>query len=90
MDVEIAEALQYHLRQAGATLRLGEKVVKIRAFDRDGDPSTPGDEGVEAFLESGRNAAGGSALLYCVGRQGCVEELNLAAAGVDADDRGRD
>lgn len=88
VDVEIAEALQYHLRQAGATLRLGEKVVKIRAFDRDGDPSTPGDEGVEAFLESGKMLRA-DALLYCVGRQGCVEELNLPVAGVDADDRGR-
>ena len=31
----------------------------------------------------------GDALLYAVGRQGNVDELNLAAAGIEADARGR-
>ena len=31
----------------------------------------------------------GDALLYAVGRQGNVDELNLPAAGIEADDRGR-
>ena len=31
----------------------------------------------------------GDALLYAVGRQGNVDELNLAAAGLEADNRGR-
>jgi NAD(P) transhydrogenase len=31
----------------------------------------------------------GDALLYAVGRQGNIERLNLAAAGVETDDRGR-
>ncbi|NJK33021.1 MAG: FAD-dependent oxidoreductase, partial [Deltaproteobacteria bacterium] len=33
LDPEIAEALQYHLRQAGMTLRLGEKVTKVEIVD---------------------------------------------------------
>ena len=31
----------------------------------------------------------GDALLYAVGRQGNVDDLNLAAAGLEADSRGR-
>lgn len=88
VDAEIVEALQYHLRQAGATLRLGEKVVKLRLVDKDGEPGRVGDEGVEAFLESGKMLRA-DALLYCVGRQGCTDGLNLEAAGLTSDDRGR-
>ena len=43
---------------------------------------------VVANLES-KKKVGGEALLYAVGRQGNVDELNLAAAGLEADDRGR-
>jgi NAD(P) transhydrogenase len=91
IDKEITEALQYHLRQAGVTLRLGEKVVKIDK--RELDPKAPRPVGhsghvVEATLESGKTLTADS-LLYCVGRQGCTDGLNLAAAGVSADNRGR-
>ncbi len=41
-----------------------------------------------ANLESKKKISG-DALLYAVGRQGNVDELNLAAAGIEADNRGR-
>ncbi|MBC7833494.1 MAG: Si-specific NAD(P)(+) transhydrogenase [Phycisphaerales bacterium] len=89
VDAEITEALQYHLRQAGTTLRLGEKVVTVRLLE----PATTAprdmyDSQVEAVLESGKTLRA-DCLLYCVGRQGSTDKLNLPAAGLDADDRGR-
>ena len=46
------------------------------------------DGAVVAKLESKKKISG-DALLYAVGRQGNVDELNLAAAGLEADERGR-
>jgi len=43
---------------------------------------------VVAYLESKKRISG-EALLYAVGRQGNVDELNLDAAGIEADSRGR-
>ncbi len=88
VDAEIIEALQYHLRQAGVTLRLGEKVVKITKV-----PTPPGARSnnpmmAEAMLESGKTLRA-DCLLYAVGRQGSTEGLNLESAGLKADDRGR-
>ncbi|HVB98697.1 MAG TPA: Si-specific NAD(P)(+) transhydrogenase [Candidatus Dormibacteraeota bacterium] len=79
-DREIVEALCYHLRELDVTFRLGEKVVAVeidQARDR-----------VVARLESGKLVHGG-ALLYAVGRQANSDQLNLAAAGLEADARGR-
>ena len=78
-DREIIEALSYHLRDARVTLRLGEEVESVEELG----PGT-----VVANLESKKRVSG-DALLYAVGRQGNVDELNLAAAGLDADNRGR-
>ena len=88
VDAEIIEALQYHLRQAGVTLRLGEKVVRVETI-----PAPPGAHAsntkfVEAFLESGKTLRA-DALLYAVGRQGNTEGLRLEKAGLAVDDRGR-
>jgi NAD(P) transhydrogenase len=87
LDAEVSEALQYHLRQAGVTLRMGEKVVKVQIAE-----ALPGGrssaEVVEAVLESGKTIRAES-LMYCVGRQGATDSLNLGAAGLEADDRGR-
>ncbi len=44
--------------------------------------------GVVANLKSNKRIQG-DALLYAVGRQGNVDELNLPAAGLEADNRGR-
>ena len=75
----MVEALSYHLRDRRVTLRLNEEVESVE--------ETP-DNGVVANLKS-KKKVGGEALLYAVGRQGNVDELNLAAAGLEADSRGR-
>lgn len=78
-DSEIVEALCYHLRDNRVTLRLNEEVSTVEDLP---------DSNVVANLES-RKKISGDALLYAVGRQGNVEDLNLAAAGLEADNRGR-
>jgi NAD(P) transhydrogenase len=78
-DGEIVEALCYHLRDHRVTLRLNEEVETVEALS---------DGGVTATLKS-RKKVSGDALLYAVGRQGNVDELNLPAAGLEADARGR-
>lgn len=78
-DAEMVEALSYHLRDHRVTMRLNEEVESVA--------ETP-DGGVVANLESKKKVLG-DALLYAVGRQGNVDELNLPAAGLEADHRGR-
>jgi len=78
-DREIIEALSYHLRDSRVTLRLGEEVQSVEQLP---------DATVVANLESKKKVSG-DALLYAVGRQGAVDDLNLAAAGLEADNRGR-
>ena len=78
-DAEIVEALGYHLRDNRVTLRLNEEVASVEE-QPDGD--------VVATLKSNKKISG-DALLYAVGRQGNVDDLNLAAAGLEADARGR-
>jgi NAD(P) transhydrogenase len=77
-DAEIVEALSYHLRDNRVTMRLNEEVESVE------DTAT----GVVASLMSKKKISG-DALLYAVGRQGNVEELDLPAAGLEADSRGR-
>jgi NAD(P) transhydrogenase len=77
-DAEMVEALSYHLRDSRVTMRLNEEVESVE--ENNGC--------VSANLMSKKKITG-DALLYAVGRQGNVEELNLAAAGIQADDRGR-
>ena len=43
---------------------------------------------MEAILDSGKRIIS-ETLLYAVGRSGATEDLNLEAAGLGADDRGR-
>ena len=78
-DAEMVEALSYHLRDERVTMRLNEEVASVESTQ---------DGGVVANLKSNKRISG-NALLYAVGRQGNVDELNLAAAGLDADARGR-
>ena len=78
-DAEMVEALSYHLRDSRVTLRLNEEVESV-------EESAGG--AVVANLMS-RKKISGDALLYAVGRSGNVDELNLAAAGIEADNRGR-
>ncbi|MEW5875839.1 MAG: FAD-dependent oxidoreductase, partial [Candidatus Zixiibacteriota bacterium] len=78
-DTEIVDALSYHMRAMGTTFRLGEEVVGI----------TRGENGcVVAQLRSNKTVVS-DALIYAVGRQGNTDRLNLPAAGLKADSRGR-
>ncbi len=79
-DQEIVEALSYHLRDHRVTMRLNEEVHSV---EESGGGAT-----VTAVLESNKKIQA-DALLYAVGRQGNVDELNLQAAGLEADNRGR-
>jgi NAD(P) transhydrogenase len=78
-DQEIIEALCYHLRDNFVTLRLNEEVAQVEEAP---------DGRVVANLESKKKISG-DALLYSVGRQGNVDDLNLGAAELEADNRGR-
>ena len=78
-DAEIVEALSYHLRDHRVTMRLNEEVESVEEA---------AGCGVVANLQSKKKISG-DALLYAVGRQGNIDELNLAAAGITADSRGR-
>jgi NAD(P) transhydrogenase len=79
VDSELAEALSYHMRRKGVTFRLGEEVESV----------TRNPHGkVCATLKSGKQVWS-DGLLYAVGRQGNTECLNLSAAGLEADSRGR-
>ena len=77
-DSEMVEALSYHLRDSRVTMRLNEEVESVE--ENAGC--------VVASLQSKKKITG-DALLYAVGRQGNVDELNLQAAGIEADSRGR-
>jgi NAD(P) transhydrogenase len=79
VDRELIEGLLYHMRRRGATFRLGETVASV---------GTDAQGRVEAVLESGKKVRG-QALLYTVGRQANSDLLNLEAAGLAADARGR-
>jgi NAD(P) transhydrogenase len=79
VDSEIVDRLVSQMRNQNAVFRLGEKVVSV----------TRNETGrVVATLESGKTVRG-DALLYAVGRQGNSDRLNLQAAGLSADSRGR-
>lgn len=78
VDDEISEMLQYRMRDMGIRLRLGESVSEISV---DG-------AGVEATLASNKKI-NAQMMLYTIGRQGATDRLNLPAAGLTADSRGR-
>jgi NAD(P) transhydrogenase len=102
IDDELGECLQFRLRDRGVRLRLGDSVQQIECDPSspqpendgsgDGESPTPlrlppaGD--VEARLASGKRVRA-EVLLYAIGRQGATAALNLPAAGLTADDRGR-
>jgi NAD(P) transhydrogenase len=77
-DLEIVEALKYHLRDLAVTFRFGESVAAVERRPR----------GALAILESGKKILA-DCVMYSAGRQGKTAELCLEAAGLAADDRGR-
>jgi NAD(P) transhydrogenase len=82
VDAEIIDTLAYHLRENRVTLRLGEEVAGMEALtDELGHR-------VKIHLVSGKQVVTEVAL-YSVGRTGATSTLNLPAAGLSTDDRGR-
>jgi len=82
VDAEIIETLAYQLRQNRVTLRLGEEVSGIEPIaDEHGAR-------VNIHLASGKQIITEKAL-YSIGRTGAIQDLNLPAAGLAADARGR-
>ncbi|HEY5639004.1 MAG TPA: FAD-dependent oxidoreductase, partial [Dehalococcoidia bacterium] len=79
VDLEVGDTLVEHLTDNGVELHLGEDVDEI-------DTANP--DIVKVRLGSGKTVTA-EAVLYSVGRVGATETLNLAAAGLQADDRGR-
>lgn len=80
VDEELVDALTYHLRGLRVTVRLGEKVEGIE-LDLNEDQ-------VVTKLESGKRIVSQKAL-HSIGRTGATASLNLPAAGLTADSRGR-
>ncbi|WP_434440857.1 Si-specific NAD(P)(+) transhydrogenase [Lentzea sp. E54] len=77
-DPEIVESLKFHLRDQAVTFRFDEKVVDVSVSD----------SGTITTLASGKRIPA-AAVMYSAGRQGCTDLLDLAAAGLEADRRGR-
>ncbi len=78
VDREIIDALTYHMRVRKTIFRLGEQVKSVSV-----------DAGrVVARLESDKTLSA-DALFYTVGRQANTDQLDLPAAGLKADARGR-
>jgi NAD(P) transhydrogenase len=78
-DTEMVEALTYHMRDHRATLRLNEEVESVEETA----------EGKAAANLVSKKRINGDALLYAIGRQGNVVQLDLPTAGIECDDRGR-
>jgi NAD(P) transhydrogenase len=77
-DIEVVEALKYHLRDLAVTFRFGETVASVEARP----------EGAIAILRSGKKIPADT-VMYSAGRQGMSDNLHLDAAGLAADKRGR-
>jgi NAD(P) transhydrogenase len=81
LDHEIVDELIHQMRKQDVTFRCGEAVSKIEIVQ---------DVHKEGLieLESGKHIVA-DVILFSVGRTGATDTLNLAAAGLSADDRGR-
>jgi len=77
-DIEVVEALKYHLRDLAVTFRFGETVAAVERHPR----------GAIAIMESGKKIPA-EVVMYSAGRQGMTENLRLEKAGLSADKRGR-
>jgi len=79
MDREIIAELTHLMRDRGTVVRLGENVCSVE--------KNANDQGV-ITLESGKKFAA-DLVMFASGRMGCVNSLNLDAAGLSADKRGQ-
>ncbi len=79
VDDEIEDALYYHMRDEGITLRFGEEVSAVERTD---------DDRVRVTMESGKELTSDS-LMFAAGREGSSKDLCLEAIGLHPDKRGR-
>jgi NAD(P) transhydrogenase len=79
VDDEIVESLEYHLRGLGVVFWFGDEVESVRRLEGDG---------AMIHLLGGAQLPAES-VLYAAGRRGATDDLNLPAAGLEADGRGR-
>jgi len=79
IDKEIVEDFTYQLRDRSMKLCLGQKADKVERLE---------DGKVLLTLDNGRKITA-DMLLFAAGRMGATEALNLPAAGLVADSRGR-
>src|SRR3989449_4149665 len=79
VDQEIVQALVYHMRTNGVTVRLGEELEEV-AIDERGR--------VVTVLKSGKSVVT-DMLLFAMGRMANTDSLNLAAAGLSVDKQGQ-
>jgi NAD(P) transhydrogenase len=77
-DTEIVEALRFHLRDSAVTFRFGEEVTGVQI----------GSSTTLTTLASGKRIAADT-VMYSAGRQGLTAGLDLEAAGLETDRRGR-
>jgi len=82
VDAEVIDSLVYNMRRNRVTLRMAEKVTGLETVEDEQG------QHVRIKLKSGKQIYADKAL-YSVGRQGATDGLNLEAAGLDADSRGR-
>jgi len=82
IDEEVAAELCHHMRESRVTLRLGESVNRLEIV-----PTESGDR-VRLHLDSGKTILTEKAL-YSIGRTGATSKLDLKAAGLTPDSRGR-
>jgi NAD(P) transhydrogenase len=81
LDREIVDELVHEMRNMRVTFRLGEAVRGMEVFE---EPSRQG----RIELESGKYIVT-DLILFSIGRQGATSALNLKAAGLETDERGR-
>ncbi len=83
LDAEIVDELIHQMRVRNVTFRPNEAVERVDVERGTGDVPR-----VTVTLDSGKRIVS-DAVLFSVGRSGATTELNLAAAGLAADERGR-
>jgi len=81
VDREIVDELVHQMRKRNVTFRFGETVERFEVSE--GPPRR-----AVLFLESGKRIVS-DLVLFSAGRTGATDRLNLAAAGLASDDRGR-
>ncbi len=78
LDDEISDALSYHLRDGGVMVRHNEDHSEVKTDE----------SGVTLTLKSGKRLRA-DALLWCNGRTGNTDKLNLPSVGLEANHRGQ-